>query len=448
MAIDRKQMRSAMTEEVEDSYNRKDDKGFNFSILDPDKVRQYGVKELGKIKEGEHMFTIIPYAAGKQHPLKPEGNFVYNVDLWVHGKIGTAGVNVICPARSFPNKHLRCPICDFVKTLRENPKYDWQGEKSPDEEVRLLVKKVKSLSASRRVLYNIVDQTSNESREQGVVVATLSHFSFESNILAIAKRPRGGGFVPFSSPEENGKDIVFTRQGKGLTDTKYVGFQFEDRSEPLPDEWLEAAFPLDELIRLYTEEEIRELFLVDGVPTYGGSSTGGEDAPEDSGGEEESYGATGRGKGKGKPAAAGAEPDDSGEDAGGDDDASGQEESLTRDDILAMKKSEIYDLLETHEAFQTFDDTKYETFESLRTAAADVLFPPAKKPGGRREPRDFPPADEQPGGMDDVPFECPGGGTPGKDIDALEKCNDCDKWDECYALKKKMRASGKKLGRG
>ena len=422
MAIDRNKMRSAMSEEVEESYQRKDDRGFNFSLLDPEKVRKFNVKEMGKIKEGEHMVTIVPFAAGENHPIKKKGQYTYVLDVWAHGKIGTSGMNLVCPARTYPHKNLRCPICEFVKTLRDDPKFD---KDSKDEAVQMMVKKVKDLSASRKVIYNLVVHDTAETRDQGVVVATLSHFSFEQNILAIAKKPRGGGYVPFSSPEENGKEIVFTREGKGQTDTRYKGFQFEDRTEPIPMAWLEAAYCLDDLIRIYTYDELKDLFMVDGVPTFAGSGgSGGEDT------DEKDAGAKGR-----KPAGSFPDPDENGEDGNGED-GNGESDpyaDLTREDVLEMKKSDLYTLLEAHPAFKEFDDSGYETFNSLRDAAADVLFPTEKKSKKKAAPV------EEENNDGDVPFECPGGGTPGKDLDQLEACPDCKQWDNCFALKKKSR---------
>ena len=120
---------------------------------------------------------------------------------------------------------------------------------------------LKELRPSRRCIYNIVCLDTDEQEDKGIQIWEVAHFLMESKILAQAKIPKrdGGGILIFSDAD-TGKSIYFDRTGVGMTNTKYDGHQFRNR-EPLPDEWLDGAYMLDDLIHIPTYEEVEQAFF-------------------------------------------------------------------------------------------------------------------------------------------------------------------------------------------
>ncbi|RPI56391.1 MAG: hypothetical protein EHM49_00475 [Deltaproteobacteria bacterium] len=233
-----------------------------------------------KCKEGEHIIDIIPFLAGKNHNHTEEGSPTYLVDVWVHQKVGPNENDYVCMARNY-NKP--CPICDFVNTQKaKDSLLSPEEDKALTEQQKLVLIAAREdaldkCEPKRRCLYNIVCHDSTMQRDLGIQVWEIAHFLFEKKVLAIARMPRGGGFVPFSSPD-NGKSICFERQGSGLSNTQYLGHKFVDRPEPIPDEILEAAHTLDELITIPDYEELKKEFL-SGFHTHSQPEAGKDAGP-------------------------------------------------------------------------------------------------------------------------------------------------------------------------
>ena len=195
---------------------------------------------------GEHIIDIIPFLAGPNHHQVEEGSPTYILDIWVHQKVGIDENDIVCPARNY-NKP--CPICEYLNAQRL--------EKDLEEEVEAALK---ALNPKRRCLYNIVCYDSTREEDRGVQLWEVAHFLFEKKILPVARNPRGGGFVPFSSPD-NGRSIYFEREGTGITNTQYLGHKFIERQVQITDEILEQAYILDELVIKLTYDEIKEALL-------------------------------------------------------------------------------------------------------------------------------------------------------------------------------------------
>lgn len=236
----RAQMKAEMSQRAVESYNNKDDSGKFKSIFIKDQI---GNTSKWKCGEGEHFINIIPFLAGPNHPTVGEGKFAYFLDIWVHGKVGINEDSYVCMARSF-NKP--CAICDHQNELRKQDDYD--------------EKYVKSLNPGRRAIYNIECLDSNTEIGKKVQYWDASHFSIEKEIAELAKKPRSGGFITFADPDD-GKTIFFRRTGTGMANTKYSAFKFEDRTEPISDELLDLALPLDKCVHLPTYEEVKNAFF-------------------------------------------------------------------------------------------------------------------------------------------------------------------------------------------
>jgi hypothetical protein len=78
--------------------------------------------------------------------------------------------------------------------------------------------------------------------------------------MSACKRPRGGGIVPFASPDkEEGRSVVFEIQGSKMSQ-QYVGWQLFERDADIPEEILDKVPSLDELLDVPTYEEVKRAF--------------------------------------------------------------------------------------------------------------------------------------------------------------------------------------------
>jgi hypothetical protein len=114
---------------------------------------------------------------------------------------------------------------------------------------------VKKLSPSRRVIYNVWVHDSTKDEEKGIQLWDASHYLFGKEIAELAKLPKGGGFVEYTDPDA-GKQISFTRKGKGALSTKYTAFRFLEREEAIPDTILYSTFVIEDFIHFADYKEI------------------------------------------------------------------------------------------------------------------------------------------------------------------------------------------------
>jgi len=200
--------------------------------------------------KGNHIIDIIPYVAGPNDPdpATNEGDPTYVLDLFVHGNVGVNDDAVVCPARTYKKP---CPICEHQKQLRQEDDFD--------EDL------VKSLNPKRRCIYNIVCYDTDKEEDKGIQIWPVAHWFFERHLTSLARNSRTGELETFADPDD-GKSIEFERQGTGMTNTQYIGHKFSDRPDPIPDEYLDQAFCLDELIELKSYDEIYKLYWQEDAP--------------------------------------------------------------------------------------------------------------------------------------------------------------------------------------
>jgi len=208
--------------------------------------------------EGDHLLDVLCYIAGENNPnpkVRP-GDLTYVLDIWVHDGIGANEDQFVCLSRNY---NLRCPICERQKQLK-NEGYEWDDPQ------------VKALEPRRRTLYNVLCYDNEREEAKGVQVWVVSHWNFERHVSELAKAtPRGGGCIMFSHPDQ-GKSVAFRREGKKMTDTKYVGHRFVDRNYVIPNEILEQTHCLEDLINIPDYKTVYEAF-------YGRTYVEGEAAP-------------------------------------------------------------------------------------------------------------------------------------------------------------------------
>lgn len=235
----RKQMKAEMEERLKDSYNTKDDSGRYKSVLNKSMLGNVG---MWKCKEDEHFLDIIPFVAGKHHPTLKEGKMAVNLDIYVHRKVGVNEDDYICLAKTYGKP---CPICEEQANIRKQENFDNDY--------------AKSLNPTRRVVYNIVCRDNNTEVAKGIQIFDVSHYLFEKKLAELSRKPRGGGFILYTDPDE-GKTIFFRKKGNSATNTEYSAFQFEEREEPISDALLDAALCLDDLLVIPTYQQVANAF--------------------------------------------------------------------------------------------------------------------------------------------------------------------------------------------
>lgn len=237
-----KAMQEALQKRMETSIATKDSGGkFKSIYMDNSKVNFW------KPEAGDLLIDILPYKAGDNDPICGVGEYTYILDLWVHYNIGVNDDQFVC-IRQYNET---CPICEHVKTLR-------QMEERDDEIIN-------HLKGKRRSIYWIISYSSKKDEDMGPQVWDVAHFYAESNILPIAKQPRGGGKIAFYDPWE-GKSIAMTLSGKQMN-TSYKGWAMVDRDYTISDKILGSLVPIDSLIRIPTAQELIEALGVQNIRT-------------------------------------------------------------------------------------------------------------------------------------------------------------------------------------
>ncbi len=231
--FDRSALKDRLLKRTEESYASKENSGKYADIFKKDiKVPKWSPKD------SEHLFNIIPYIVGTNDPKLKEGEVSYILDIWVHVSVGVNEDRYVCPARNYGKP---CPICERQKEMRLAGTFS-------DEEI-------KELNPKRRAIYNVHVFDTAEEEAKGVQVWDVSHWMTERLFSELSRKPKGGGFIPFSDPD-NGKMLAFNK--KSLME--YVGHKMIDRDEPVSDAILEEAYTLDEMVHIPDYDELYAAF--------------------------------------------------------------------------------------------------------------------------------------------------------------------------------------------
>jgi len=267
MSIDRKKMRESLIKRSEESAARADgDNNQKYFRTDDNSVLP--LWKARPTKNEPHIIDIIPFVAGDNFPLdggrkvvkKDEDAYVLNIA--VHSNIGALKEMVVCLAKNYGKS---CPICeDFDKRSREGE--EWET--------------LKAISPKDRSIYNVLVMTDAKTEAKGVQIWEVSYRQSEKNILAIAKNPRGGGYIPFQHPDgDTGQSIAFEVDD----DTYWTprGFKFVKRDYDIPDEILDKTYCLDELIQVLSYNTIKSKYF--GTSSEKDAPDFDEDAAEEKG---------------------------------------------------------------------------------------------------------------------------------------------------------------------
>jgi hypothetical protein len=241
-SYDRNAMKAQLLNRTKTSYDRKDG-DTNSKYFSPDADIKFFRPQ--PTKGTPHIIDILPFVAGSHFPPKTtdikQGDWAYVLDLFIHSNVGPGKAMVVCPAKNYGNP---CPICEEVEALMSQG-VDWNDI---------------PFTAKRRCSYNVLVMDDAKTEAQGVQVWEVSYGYSEKLIVSLARSPRGGGFIAFADPDKTiGKSIAFDVDND--TYKKITGHRFEQRDYDIPEEILEKAHTLDDLIVVHDEEQLRKILF-------------------------------------------------------------------------------------------------------------------------------------------------------------------------------------------
>ena len=125
--------------------------------------------DMFNLPEGMKMFNIdgkgivdidvIPYTVGEGNPAADEGDFYWERTFYIHRNIGVNEDWVICPARTSKKK---CPICEYISTLQNDP--------DADEDT------IKALQPSKRMLLNVLHKKRKDKSMRTLAKLLMMHW--------------------------------------------------------------------------------------------------------------------------------------------------------------------------------------------------------------------------------------------------------------------------------
>ncbi len=309
--------------------------------------------------EHENRIRILPPTWGDEE--------YYGLDVFVHYGIGPDEQSYLCREKTVDKD---CPICDEAK----------EAHRKGEEEY------VKELGTSSRVAVYVIDR---DKEDDGPKV-WLMPSGVEIDLAFLVYDKRSGEVMQIADPED-GYDVEFERIGTGLK-TKYKGLKIVHRSTPLSEdeelaeEWMEFVVenPIPDTLKFYSVGYLQKVF-------GGEIEREDDDEAEDEGGapdEDEIMEMTKKElqaeidehdldidldnfkKLKDKRfAVAEALHGEEGDPEEDDDDKSS--EVPDEDEINAMKKKELEEVIKEHELDVDLDD--YEKLKEKRAAVVEAI---------------------------------------------------------------------------
>lgn len=192
--------------------------------------------------EGDNIIRILP-------PTWPDAKS-YGYDVYVHYGIGPDEAAYLCLDKMLGKA---CPICEARARATRDRDEDYAKELKPNQ----------------RVAMYIIDR---DREKEGPLLWTPS-WTMDRDIIQACTDRRTGEMYYIDDPE-NGYDLSFIRQGKGLK-SRYSGYQIDRTASDLGrkrDEWMKFIIdnPIPDLLNFYDYDHIAKVFS-------GAGSGGGRD---------------------------------------------------------------------------------------------------------------------------------------------------------------------------
>lgn len=235
-----------------DSGNRFGGAGFQ-DFISPSGLEKW------KPSAGPNKIDIIPYNAGKTHPLvvtgqAEEGDGLYSLDVYVHKDIGPSHRNIPC-LRQFGKN---CPLCNESNRLR-NLGTD-EGKQAST-----------ALYARRRVVYLVHDLNNNKF---GYWDTGYKSVEQKINAAAAFEMDDATGEKVDIHDWENGRTIRFLGNEQTFNGHKFVepdAFGFLPR-KPLSEDVLSHSTDLSASLNMMSEEDMEKLLAGEVVQNQASSS--------------------------------------------------------------------------------------------------------------------------------------------------------------------------------
>lgn len=195
-------------------------------------------------KAGTRRFDIIPFEAGEGNKWADPGDMYYERTFWIHRGIGPNNDSYVCPNKTAGKP---CPICEYRNEL--------QRDGDADEGL------IKDLAPKERQLFNVLDR---EEPDKGVQVWDMSFHLFGKLLDAeIRNADEDEEYEYFADPEDGYtlKLGIAEKSFGGRTFCEVQTIGFKPRRQPLDEDVLEAAYCLDELIKVLEYDELKKIFL-------------------------------------------------------------------------------------------------------------------------------------------------------------------------------------------
>ena len=255
---------------IGEEYENKDKKSYSGgefrSLFTGDFQEWRGPDGKKRPKVGDNFVKILP---------PKQDDIYFGLEIWAHWEVGDNRDPYLCPKKmkevlmskldrkeeDLP-KEIRdgkCPICEAQACMiKDLGGATYKGNR-----------KIIDLFPSGRVVYMMIDDESDETRDSGIQIwsAPITKVNKEQIIplCKIKKGKRAGEFVDVSLPD-NEYTVCFSRQGTVKEDTSYGGFSLEP-SDTSIDEVYEFAESLPEkfedILSFSSYEEIADAFGMD-----------------------------------------------------------------------------------------------------------------------------------------------------------------------------------------
>jgi len=338
-------------------------------------------------KPGSYRIDILPYKVGKGNPYADEGTLHYERTYWVHRGVGADEDTYVCPAKTAKKP---CPICEYRAKLERDP--------NADEEL------IRALAPKERQLFNVVDLAA---QDRGVQIWDNSYHLFGKLLDSrIRNADDDEDFARFCELE-GGLTLKLTAEEKSMGKNKFcdvTSIDFKPRKDDYTEEWLDACYCLDDIVKVLDYDSLRKIFLQT-------ADVDEEELEADDGAPAKPA------RKQPKPEPEEEEPEPEEEEPEPEPDLEEEETpQITKGMRVSFKlggkpaEGEVTSTPPNTTKVQvTTDDGKRWNVEKARLTVVKASKP-AKPTGGKK---------------------CPAGGTFGKDTDELEECAGCELWDEC-----------------
>jgi len=282
MAIDRKKMMEQMMARHDAITNPSSTDGGlwepYFKI--PEGYTQFSFKPPATEDGLNFGFDIIPFVVGDKYPTNnkhgiKKGECTYVLEVHKHSGVGPTKKQVVCPLKNYGEP---CPICEKRIELQEKMGF------LPEEEYKEWKKEHSELIPVKRVIYNIIVKHDKAEEEKGIQVYESSYGYSQEKITDKARiiESRAGGKVFFASVDKGenlGQTIWINFKLVGDRKWKVGGADFVERKYEYPDSIIDEAVSLDEMLVIYSYEEIQLIMGTAKKPHVADSQPMGDDVP-------------------------------------------------------------------------------------------------------------------------------------------------------------------------